>query len=226
MTLGRIIQTNGYQLYTGINHSYVIDGIERSGYYEFLQEHLRPYIKEGDTVIDAGANIGYFTVMLSKLVGEKGTVHAFEPEAYNYNLLQYNIELNNCKNVITHNMALSDKESKGKLYISDECMGMHRMYESKYCSMDTQDVAVSTLDSIIGEQKISFIKLDVEGYEYKVLRGAEKLLGFNPKMRIWMEFVVEGVIEAGGDPQEVLKFLTDRGFKIEQSRRYIWCIKS
>ena len=225
MTLGKIIQTNGYELYTGINHSYVIDGISRSGYYEFLTEHLRPYIKEGDMVIDVGANIGYFTIMLSKLVGEKGIVHAFEPEDYNYNLLQYNIDLNKCKNVVSHKMALADTSYKGKLYISDECMGMHRMYESKYCSKDTQNVAVATLDRIIGEKKVSFIKLDAEGYEYKIIRGAEKLFNFNKKLRMWMEFVPAGVVEAGGDPEETIKFLTDRGFTIEQSKRYIWCIK-
>lgn len=226
LTLGRIIKTNGYELYTGINHSFVIDGIEMSGYYEFLQEHLRPYIKEGDMVIDVGANIGYFTVMLSKLAGKSGTVHAFEPEDYNYNLLQYNIDLNNCKNVISHKMALGDNVEKGKLYISNECMGMHRMYPSKYCTTNTQDVTISTLDKVIGNQITSFVKLDAEGYEYKIIRGAKKLFDFNQRMRIWMEFVPEGVIEAGGDPEETIKFLTGRGFKIEQVKRCIWCIKS
>lgn len=221
---GPIINTNGYHLYTGTKHSYVIDQIKRLGYYEHDIDTIKYYINKGDVVLDIGANIGYYTIMFSKLAG---MVYAFEPNKENYDILMENIKLNECDNVRCYNMAVGDVTGVHKLWISDECMGMHRMYKSKYTTNNTEEVKIIKIDDVIRHQKISFVKIDVEGYEGKVLRGMNNLLKYNEKLTMWVEMTEEGEKEAGGSLKDTKAFLKNHGFIIssDDNRNY-WCVKS
>jgi hypothetical protein len=79
---------------------------------------VKEKIKKGDVVLDIGANIGYYTLIFAKLVGEEGKVFAFEPEPTNFSLLEKNVEINGYKNVVLIQKAVSNETGKIRLYLS------------------------------------------------------------------------------------------------------------
>lgn len=138
---------------------------------EFLCRYLRP----GDVVVDAGANIGYLTLLSSSLVGNDGIVYAIEPHPRIYRYLQGNIAFNKMQNVRTINTALGNSN------------GFTRFSNGKSDDMnsivvgDTDDsgitVSVKRLDDVgIEAGCISLLKVDVEGYEKFVMEGAANML--------------------------------------------------
>ncbi len=91
---------------------------------------IRNIIKKGDTVIDVGANIGFFTLFFRSLVGDNGKIIAFEPEKKNFEILKKNIQVNNLRNVEIHNLALGS-ENKNLRMILSENVGEHRIFNEK-----------------------------------------------------------------------------------------------
>ncbi len=132
--------------------------------------------------LDIGANIGYYTVFLEKKIN-CARVHAFEPSPREYQLLKENVEKNNCKNIITHNIALGDQESTIKLYTSSENIGKNSInyFDSSDQSVTVYMKVLNEFISQLGITQIDFIKIDVEGAEPMVLKGAaETLKKFKP----------------------------------------------
>ena len=86
-------------------------------------------LQPGDTFLDVGANIGYFSILAAAAVGEAGSVMAYEPDPENYRLLQANVELNALRpRVISTAAALSDANGEGRLYLSADNLGDHQVY--------------------------------------------------------------------------------------------------
>jgi len=134
-----------------------------------------PGPKRGDIVIDVGAHVGTFTVNAAKLVGDKGLVVAIEPEPSNLALLQRNIDSQNLNNVKVIRKAVWDKAAKLWLYLSKHS-GLHSLC---YASGDRVEVEAESLDNIVsklGLSQVDFVKIDVEGAEIEVLKGAERIL--------------------------------------------------
>lgn len=137
-------------------------------------------VRPGDTVMDIGANIGIITVLLSKLVGEKGKVHAFEPNLKLCRSLKITIDHNKISNVCLHQIALGSEKSLLSLRIPQYNAGAGsfiRNSTSNNC--ETIEVLVRPLSQIVFEEnikKIRLIKIDVEGFEAEVLKGADKML--------------------------------------------------
>ena len=134
--------------------------------------------------IDVGANIGKYTIKIGNSLKMNGRVISFEPENDNFEMLKKNTKLNNLKNTTLINKALSDKKGKLKLYLAKGNWGHLSLVEKvgeKY-----EEVEVDTLDNILKELKISkvdLIKIDVEGAENLVLKGAlETLKKSHPKI--------------------------------------------
>ena len=128
-------------------------------------------VRAGDVVIDGGANVGFFTVLLSRLVGSDGLVIAVEPSERNFNKLKDNLALNGCENVVLHKKALSHDNAPVRFYQhedngQDGCFGdgEHRM------------VPAVTLETLALGRIVRLIKLDIEGYEANALRGAGTVL--------------------------------------------------
>jgi len=102
-----------------------------NGVYEpFETELVRKEVKKGDVVLDIGANIGYYTLIFAKLVGQEGEVLAFEPDPNNFALLKKNIEINGYRNVSLLQKAVSNRSGKIRLYLSDSNPGAHTIYDS------------------------------------------------------------------------------------------------
>src|SRR6185369_10140974 len=130
--------------------------------YEPMETRLfKREIKPGQTVLDIGANIGYYTLIAAKLVGPTGKVYAFEPDPANFRLLKKNVEGNGHTNVVLVDCAVSDKDQKVRLYLNPSNKGDHRIYDSKD---GRSSIAARTirLDEffIKMDKKVHFIKMD------------------------------------------------------------------
>jgi FkbM family methyltransferase len=121
--------------------------------------------KAGETVVDAGANIGVFTILAAKLVGERGRVIAIEPERKNLKNLRNNLKINGLKNVSVVPKGLWSRREKKKLYLNDANPGAHTLV-GKSSLGDAEEIEVDTLDNILeelGVTRVDFIKMDIEG---------------------------------------------------------------
>ena len=152
--------------------------------------HDDPYervlrIERNDVVIDVGAHVGFFTVKAAREAGKNGLVVAMEPEPNNAALLAENVRLAGLNNVVVLKEAAGARQEKSKLYLIG---GTGRAHSLIHQGQDYIEVQVSTLDDIIGRlglKRVDYVKIDVEGAELEVLRGAENLLAMpNVKLSI------------------------------------------
>lgn len=181
-------------------------------------DFFKKTIKKGWTVLDIGANIGYPSLLFSKLVGERGRVIAFEPDKNNLEMLRKNIKVNNCKNIVVVPMAVSDRTGVGTLYVSDSHSGDHRIYNLSHEKRETQNIKTISLDDYFNsENKIDFIQMDVQGAEGLVFKGMRKLLNENKRINILLEFWPEGLKKIGSSPRDFLRMIKSLGFQL----RYI-----
>ena len=161
------------------NDAFVGRGLALYGEWcEFEIQLLRLFVRLGDTVIDAGANIGTHTVAFANLVGPGGTVHAFEPQRRNFQMLAGNVALNALENVFCHQKAVGEAASEIRLPPMPPA-DTHFNFSAVALSQDAEageTVPVVTLDSL-GLSSCRLIKLDIEGMEPKALAGARGLIG-------------------------------------------------
>lgn len=135
-------------------------------------------LHQGDVVVEAGANIGSHTVMLSAAVGEQGIVHAFEPQRHAFQLLCANAALNQRTNVHAHHAALGDETGSVAFpsfnprdEINFGAVSLHLNWDN----LARETVPIHTLDSL-QLPRLDFLKADVEGFEINVLRGARQTI--------------------------------------------------
>jgi len=144
------------------------------GKYEVYETKLlMSQIGKNDVVVDVGANIGYYTLLMARRAKK---VFAIEPDKEIFGILKKNVEENNLKNVVLINAAAGAKKEKIKYYKNEENYGDGRVVESKNGKF-MGFVSCLRLDEILrNEQKISLIKVDTQGYEPAVIAGAEKTI--------------------------------------------------
>jgi FkbM family methyltransferase len=149
-------------------------------------EILKKLLKPGDTFVDCGANIGLWTIFASEQVKKNGKVFSFEPNPHTFKKLQHNINISLCNNVYSKEVALG-KES-GKAYINCDFDHNESQISTLKKNIDTVvKVRIEKLDSLLNAKTITGLKIDVEGYELNVLKGAEKIINQN-KPWICVEF--------------------------------------
>ena len=175
--------------------------------------------KTGEIVIDVGAHYGRYTIIAAKRVGPKGKVVAIEADPKNLEILNKNIKLNKLNNnVITCNYAVHSKETKIKLYTPEEASGrtIYNTIMSERISHEEKfiEVNANTLDSILEEngikhEKVDWIKIDVEGAELEVLKGAHKILSESKNIILLVE------IHSLNLYKSIVKYLEIYNFKIE-----------
>jgi len=147
---------------------------------------LERELKQGMTILDLGANIGYYAIMESKLIGDAGFIYALEPHPANVQLLKTNIQLNKISDRIeVHQMGGSNKNGVEKLCVSAES-NLHSFVKDKNSSDETVDVPTITIPEFCkGRKRIDFIRMDIEGYEVEVFEGLLPALedgGFRPSI--------------------------------------------
>lgn len=156
------------------------------------QRLLRP----GMHVVDAGAHAGYYSVMFSHLVGETGSVLAFEPEPANYRLLLANLLLNDCGNVQARPLALAEGRGSGFLHLCDDNPGDHRLAPAP----GRRRIAVETidLDAALNGTVLDFIKIDTQGAEPRILAGMAATISANrDRLGCLLEFA-PGLLQLAG----------------------------
>jgi FkbM family methyltransferase len=135
---------------------------------------IAKFVKEGDFAIDAGANLGFFTLILSAMVGKSGLVMAFEPDPTAFAELNKNVAANNLSNVVCSDTALFNEDGEREFWLHPVSG-----YSSfgRYDESSSVKVQTRKLDSILhGFSTPRFLKLDCEGAEFGILQGAEKTL--------------------------------------------------
>jgi FkbM family methyltransferase len=176
-------------------------------------EHFTP--KQGDIVVDIGANIGRYTIIGSKRVGTQGKVVAIEAHPGNFEMLNRNIKLNQLTNVIPLNYAAYSKETKIRLYVPDEESGYtiyHTLMERT--GKKFVEVNANTLDYLlqlnqIRQEQVKWIKIDVEGAELDVLKGSTNVLSKSKDIALLIE------VHGPANYRPVVEFLNLYDFKIE-----------
>jgi FkbM family methyltransferase len=184
--------------------------------YEPLETSVvRQLVHPGDTVLDVGANIGYYTLLLAKLVGEQGRVFAFEPEPENFKLLQKNVALSGYGNVVLIPKAASNFTGTARLYLSDCNKGDHRMCDSGE-SRDSISISTVRVDDELGDLKrpVRFIKMDIQGHEANALQGMNELLTRNYVVSLLSEFWPVGLKRSGVDPAAYLSWFAGSRFSL------------
>jgi FkbM family methyltransferase len=192
---------------------------------------VRNNIKKDEIVVDLGAHIGYYSLMMAKLVGKNGKVFAFEPEPRNLELLYKNIKVNLYKNVKVIPKAVSDIDGECSLFVGQESFGANKIFKPK--KTDTQkfeEIKTKTirLDDYFEElgflKKISFIKMDIEGSEVRALQGMKNILEFNENLKIFTEINRDALEDSNSNFRDMLEFLKNYDFKfyISDKKEHEW----
>jgi FkbM family methyltransferase len=194
-------------LYLRLHRAGWIGSSERNS----LQRIVRP----GMTVLDVGANLGLYTVLLSRLVGPTGRVIAFEPDPHHVALLTKNCALNGCANVEAHNVALGSGSGRLALRRRFFNSGANTLGNADRKQFPTEvAVDVVSLDEFLPMLRPDLVKIDVQGWEVDVLSGMQRTLAASPHIAIYLEFFPAGLRHAGRSPVELLDLLINQNFQL------------
>ncbi len=200
------------------NNGYVDNKIYLDGEWEVpLTNKIVSTLKDKDGIfIDVGANIGYFTLLSGLVLKGKGEVHGYEPISYIFKQLQTSIKKNDLNNVKVFNLACGSEDKYTEINIFRENVGSSSLLsETKLVDKVEQVKVVRLDDRYQDKEKIILIKIDVEGYEIEVLKGAQKILTeIGPE--IVFEFNPYRLADIYGQDKvcEVLYFLQESGYGI------------
>ncbi len=177
---------------------------------EFLQEFMTE-APEAKVIYDIGANIGLYSI-LAAILNPETKVFAFEPEEHNFSALVRNIELNNLNNCHPIQIALGDTDGPIGFTFQDGGPGVggHRVSYGNSADSTNMQMAVSTVDKLVNQRRVpppDLIKIDVEGYEFHVLRGMTGILT-DVKPVILLELHEGFLINYGESAGELNKFMS------------------
>ena len=183
-------------------------------YDEDAQRFIRRSLKAGDTFLDIGANVGFYSLLASSIVGENGRVIAVEPNPKTYFKLKGTIEENSIKNILLLNIGLGKERGVLELYFNPEG-GIDSATMVPHNAPQSVKVEVVSLDEVALTHKIArihYCKMDVDGFEPNVLAGASKLLAEGKINIIQSEFCDYWLRENGSTPEMLHNTLTSFGF--------------
>lgn len=161
---------------------------------------VKEHVKEGMVCIDAGASIGYFTLLLARQAGETGKVYSFEPTENQFPYLTKNIEINGYnERVEALNLGLWNEDAR--ISVNGNAGGR-------------DNVHVMVGDTIIKEP-VDFIKMDIDGSEPKALQGMIEIIERSPNLKMVIEYYPEYIEKLGNDPKEMMAIL-DKYFTYEK----------
>ncbi len=218
-----------YIFYYLSNDKYIGQRIALEKYEPYETQLILRQARVGDVVVDVGANIGYYTVLLADKIGKSGKVYAFEPDKTNFEILKKNIEVNDLKNVVAINAAVGKTEGKLKLHRSEENFGDHKLYETHppcghpplkkggQKNLDEELVKIIKLDKYFkegpsfakaseGRRKIDLLKIDTQGWEPEVIEGAKELIRKN-KPVMFLEYSPASYQQAKLNGKKMMDFL-------------------
>ncbi|MBI2100025.1 MAG: FkbM family methyltransferase [Candidatus Vogelbacteria bacterium] len=190
-----------------------VEGVYEPNEFYFLEQYLKP----GMTFIDVGANNGWFSLFASRLVGGQGQVLAIEPSRREVAKIYKNLLLNHYPNVRVYQLGLSDHSGEAELLIAEEYHEGHNtfgrfVYQTGLKGKER--VAVDTLDNLVKCEKIekvNLIKIDSEGSEFLVLRGADQIIETYRPL-ILTELFDRSLRNLGNSAKDILGFFKSRSY--------------
>ncbi|UFX82739.1 FkbM family methyltransferase [Candidatus Absconditicoccus praedator] len=169
-------------------------------------------IKKGDVFLDIGANLGYYSLIASELVGDEGKVYAFEPVKSNIKSLEENILLNNISNVSIKKFALGNKNEQLNINIDANNSAVNSIVIKQDKNL-SEKISIKRFDDLdIHKENINFVKIDVEGYELEVLKGMKNLLENQDNLNIVMEFSPLFFKQIGETPEKIIEYIYKIGY--------------
>jgi len=198
-------------------------------YKRYIEDDLRDLIKsfpdlvgEGD-VLDVGANIGYTACVLAQTAKAGRKVYAFEPEPFNFRLLKQTSEQREFDGrIVPLQLAVGAEDGTIDLWINLGHHADHRVMTPQFQAAHAEEATVHTplvsVDSFLDgmQSKVSFVKIDVQGYELAVCQGMQNTLRQNPDITVFLEFMPSAMRDLGFEPSDLIEFFVQRGFSIYQ----------
>jgi len=155
----------------------------------FSTEFMKDFIKEDDFILEIGANKGYYALLEGKLA-KKGKIYAIEPIKENFSLLEDSIKLNSFNNItLFPAIALSDAAGEKTMYIYDRQNGCSFTRPSTHNFIERRKISTLTLDEFVKRTNFhpSFIRMDVEGHEYEIIKGAINTIKNEKNLKFFIE---------------------------------------
>ena len=195
------------------SNSIFTDSFERAEW-----RFVRHFLKEGMTVLDIGAHHGFYTILASKRVGASGRVIAFEPSPGEQRRLSLHLKINHCTNVKVEPFALAGQGGEATFFIVEGRNTAFNSLRPPAVSKPTKKITVgtSTLDNYIKKEHIDhvdFIKIDAEGAELEILRGAKCSFNQNCCPVIMAEVSDMRTEQWGYQASEIFDHLSERGYR-------------
>jgi len=187
---------------------------------------MNPHLLQDGDVLDVGANVGYTATVLCSFLKKGQKVHAFEPDRKNYrDLIQTIDRFQMSSRIEAIPAAVGSTEGEILLWLNRDHPADHRVLnESLKASLaekglnpDFEKVPMITIDQYCkskGIDRVSFLKVDVQGFELEVLKGALETIDQNPRISIYFEYCAEHLKALGAKPEALLEFFRGKGFQI------------
>lgn len=172
-------------------------------------------LNAGDTFLDAGSNLGIFTIFAAKKVGPHGTVIAFEPETVSHERLQHNIEINRLQNTRVLKAALSDGRAMRRLVLSDPG-GVSQSSHLSEVGISSEIVQATDYDSLVANEGFpipTVVKMDVEGHEYAAIQGMKNALS-TPSCAAFFCELHPYALPKGISGEDVVRMIKSLGFDL------------
>ncbi len=194
-----------------LGHSVMVSGV----FDLCVTESIHRLLDKGDFAVDVGANVGYITSLIATRIGPEGSVLAFEPHPKVFELLERNVARWNADDATgaleARRLAISSEAGIGHLNVdanSASHMGLASLREgAEGGAPEDYEVELARLDDLVGDRKVQLLKIDVEGHELEVLRGAESLLSDSHVRDVVFE-------DHGIYPTPPMTFLEERGMTV------------
>jgi len=230
----KILRDNLYKMKKSLKrHKFVVKKIQKNRMYLNLKDEgiskdllmygireqestkeIKKILNKDDVVLDIGANIGYYVLNEARLIGNSGKVYACEPVPENFKLLEKNIKLNGFTNVETYNIALGNKNKETEMYISEKS-NLHSMIRTRNVSDKKIKIQLLTVDEFLKNKKTpNLIRMDVEGYEYKILEGMKETLKNKKFSKLFIE--IHFHIMDKSESEALLEILKKDNFEIKK----------
>lgn len=179
---------------------------------QLLRNHLRP----GDVFVDIGGAFGFFSQLASRLVGPRGKVLALEPDPMCARYIEDVIQSESRSNIELRKAAAWSETAQLRLHLCKENPGENSLFKSPIHEQSTVVQAVRLDDCLPPGERVSLVKIDVQGAEYHALFGMQRIIKESPGLMVLCEFCPDDLKLAGVEPGKLIEFLLERGFEIQR----------
>jgi FkbM family methyltransferase len=190
------------------------DVINGRGHEPHMIKKIIDFSQLGNTYVEVGANYGDFALQVTSKIGSNGQIYAFEPGRTLFQCFDMSIKLNDIPNIVLENSAVSDKEQE-IIFLENKKISLASGIATEENDHTQKSISI-TLDSYFKDKEASIdvLRLDAEGSECKVLRGAEGIIKSSPNIRLFIEWQLEFLSkhESKDSMKKCLSSLTDKGF--------------